>query len=152
MTTLDTYLRESVVRTEYAMLASQIDACLCVKPQAPRDANYWRGFRTAQPSDHGYNYSMGVGDCWSVHVLQSSVMGDGSIWYGTQCKPGNSYNYGAPGYVEPHYPVPALADTPMVCMLGHYLPAKERYALAWDERWIDDTCAIHVLPLDWYFT
>jgi hypothetical protein len=54
---------------------------------------------------------MGIGDCWSVHTLRSSVMPDGSIWYGTLCKPGHAYNY---GLGKPHYPVPATMFNAMV--------------------------------------
>lgn len=96
-----------------SVLQSNDDACLIgldsciivfVSPQ---------GFVTDTISEHGYDYSMGIGDAWSVAVptaaseMRQAYYGGHDpftrayfAWQG-----GSAYNY---GMLPPRYPVPAL--------------------------------------------
>lgn len=111
----------AVRRTEQAMHVSQVDACLMLPHVPPKqDANYWRGFRYCRPSDHGYEYSMAIGDAWSVKypVMRLVPLAQRPYTrtthqtsethpeqYEQHWRGGTAYNY---GIGAAHYPVPAL--------------------------------------------
>lgn len=88
--------RAAVAITERAMQVVQVDACL-MPVVAPN--KYAVIFRYCAPSDHGYQYNMGIGDAWSIKRQCVSPCGVGFV-------PGTLYHY---GFGAAHYPVPALA-------------------------------------------
>lgn len=75
------------------MQVVQVDACL-MPVVAPN--KYAVIFRYCAPSDHGYQYNMGIGDAWSIKRQCVSPRGVGLV-------PGSLYNY---GLIAPRYPVP----------------------------------------------